>query len=58
MRTFNIHNIELGNNKPLVLIAGPCQIESLEHALETAHSIKEICNSLEITLFELRVKKG
>ena len=48
MRTFNIHNIELGNNKPLVLIAGPCQIESLDHALETAHSIKEICDSLEI----------
>ena len=46
MRTFNIHNIELGNNKPLVLIAGPCQIESLDHTLETAHSIKETCDSL------------
>jgi 2-dehydro-3-deoxyphosphooctonate aldolase (KDO 8-P synthase) len=48
MRTFNIHNIELGNNKPLVLIAGPCQIESLDHTLETAHRIKEICESLGI----------
>ena len=48
MHTFNIHNIELGNNKPLVLIAGPCQIESLDHTLETAHSIKEICDSLGI----------
>ena len=48
MRTFNIHNIELGNDKPLVLIAGPCQIESLAHALETAHSIKETCDSLGI----------
>jgi 2-dehydro-3-deoxyphosphooctonate aldolase (KDO 8-P synthase) len=48
MRTFNIHNIELGNNKPLVLIAGPCQIESLDHTLETAHSIKETCDSLGI----------
>jgi 2-dehydro-3-deoxyphosphooctonate aldolase (KDO 8-P synthase) len=48
MRTFNIHNIEIGNNKPLVLMAGPCQIESLDHTLETAHSIKEICDSLEI----------
>jgi len=48
MRTFNIHNIELGNNKPLVLIAGPCQIESLDHALETAYSIKETCDDLGI----------
>ena len=48
MRTFNIHNIEIGNNKPLVLIAGPCQIESLDHTLETAHSIKETCSSLGI----------
>ena len=48
MRTFNIHNIEIGNNKPLVLIAGPCQIESLDHTLETAHSIKETCDSLGI----------
>ena len=48
MRTFNIHNIKLGNNEPLVLIAGPCQIESLDHTLETAHSIKETCDSLGI----------
>jgi len=48
MRTFNIHNIDIGNNKPLVLIAGPCQIESLDHTLETAHSIKETCDSLGI----------
>jgi 2-dehydro-3-deoxyphosphooctonate aldolase (KDO 8-P synthase) len=48
MRTFNIHNIKLGNNEPLVLIAGPCQIESLDHTLETAHSIKQTCDSLGI----------
>ena len=48
MKNFNIHNIQLGNNEPLVLIAGPCQIESLDHALETAHSIKETCDSLGI----------
>jgi 2-dehydro-3-deoxyphosphooctonate aldolase (KDO 8-P synthase) len=48
MRTFNIHNTKLGNNEPLVLIAGPCQIESLDHTLETAHSIKQTCDSLGI----------
>jgi 2-dehydro-3-deoxyphosphooctonate aldolase (KDO 8-P synthase) len=48
MKNFNVHNIRLGNNEPLVLIAGPCQIESLDHTLETAHSIKETCDSLGI----------
>ena len=48
MKNFNIHNIKLGNNEPLVLIAGPCQIESLTHTLETAHSIKETCDSLGV----------
>ena len=48
MRTFNIHNIKLGNNEPLVLIAGPCQIESLDHTLETAPSIKETCDRLGV----------
>jgi 2-dehydro-3-deoxyphosphooctonate aldolase (KDO 8-P synthase) len=48
MKNFNIHNIKLGNNQPLILIAGPCQIESLDHTLETAHSIKETCDSLGI----------
>lgn len=48
MRTFNIHNITVGNNEPFFLIAGPCQIESTEHALKTANSIKIICESLGI----------
>jgi 2-dehydro-3-deoxyphosphooctonate aldolase (KDO 8-P synthase) len=48
MKNFNIHNIKLGNNEPLVLIGGPCQIESLDHTLETAHRIKETCDRLGI----------
>jgi len=32
----------LGNDLPLVIIAGPCQIESKDHALETAQALKEI----------------
>ena len=38
----NIGENILGNNLPLVAIAGPCQIESKEHALETAQALKEI----------------
>jgi 2-dehydro-3-deoxyphosphooctonate aldolase (KDO 8-P synthase) len=48
MKNFNIHNIKLGNNEPLVLIAGPCQIESQDHAEHMAGSIKEVCDSLSI----------
>ena len=50
MRTFNIHNIPIGGKNKFVLIAGPCQIESLDHAHETAGRIKEICDSLSIDL--------
>jgi 2-dehydro-3-deoxyphosphooctonate aldolase (KDO 8-P synthase) len=48
MRTFQINNVTIGNNHPLVLIAGPCQIESEAHAQDTAASIKEITDSLGI----------
>lgn len=48
MRTFQINNITIGNNRPLVLIAGPCQIESESHAQDTAAAIKEITDSLGI----------
>lgn len=50
MRTFNIHTIKVSNNDPFFLIAGPCQIESQDHAEETAGRIKEITDSLGIGL--------
>jgi 2-dehydro-3-deoxyphosphooctonate aldolase (KDO 8-P synthase) len=34
--------VTLGNRRPLALIAGPCQMESRAHALETAAALKEI----------------
>ena len=39
---------EVGLDKPLFLIAGPCVIESEELALETAGYLKELCNELKI----------
>ena len=48
MRTFNINNITIGNNYPITLIAGPCQIESQDHAEQTAGTIKEIADSIGI----------
>lgn len=41
-------NFEIGLNKPLFLIAGPCVIESEQLALDTAGQIKEICLKLDI----------
>jgi 2-dehydro-3-deoxyphosphooctonate aldolase (KDO 8-P synthase) len=50
MRTFNINRIEVSNHNKLFLIAGPCQIQSQDHAEFTAGSIKEICDELDIDL--------
>ena len=36
----------INNSKPFTLIAGPCVIENLDHALKTANKINDICNSL------------
>ena len=44
----NINNITFSNNLPIKLIAGPCQIESREHALETCLEIIEICSKIDI----------
>lgn len=41
-------NFEVGLNKSLFLIAGPCVIESEQLALDTAGQIKEICLRLGI----------
>jgi 2-dehydro-3-deoxyphosphooctonate aldolase (KDO 8-P synthase) len=42
MRTVRVRDIEIGNDRPLAIIAGPCAIESRQHALETAQALKEI----------------
>tara|TARA_B100000700_G_scaffold328404_1_gene446092 strand:- start:214 stop:1017 length:804 start_codon:yes stop_codon:yes gene_type:complete len=43
-------NIDIGNDKPFFLIAGPCQIESQEHAYKMASELTEITNNLDIQL--------
>lgn len=42
--------VTFGNDLPLVLIAGPCQMESREHALECAHALKEMAEKAGIGL--------
>jgi 2-dehydro-3-deoxyphosphooctonate aldolase (KDO 8-P synthase) len=51
MSLVNIYkNINVSNELPFTLIAGPCQIESKDHAHYLAAAIKEICKELEINL--------
>lgn len=43
-----IDNITIANNLPFTLVAGPCQIENLDHSLFIADSIKKITDKLNI----------
>ena len=43
-------DFEIGNNRKIVLISGPCQMESEDHAVEMAYKIKEITGKLNINL--------
>ena len=46
----NIGDIKISNQAPLTLIAGPCQMESRDHAFEIAGRMQEICKNLGIGL--------
>lgn len=48
--TFQLKTLTIGNDQPFVLIAGPCQIESAAHAMETAVALKEICQNAGVGL--------
>jgi len=48
LNKFNIGKIQVGGRSPLILIAGPCQIESQCHAEQMAGAIQEITQKLSI----------
>ena len=43
-------DLQIGDNQPLTLIAGPCVIESKELVFEVAGALSEICKKLKINL--------
>jgi 2-dehydro-3-deoxyphosphooctonate aldolase (KDO 8-P synthase) len=45
-----VGKVRFGNDLPLVLIAGPCQLESRDHAFEMAAALKDIAARLGIGL--------
>ncbi|WP_282094274.1 3-deoxy-8-phosphooctulonate synthase [Epibacterium ulvae] len=43
MKNIDIAGITVGNDQPLTIIAGPCQLESADHAQMIAGQMKEAC---------------
>ena len=50
VRHVQVGEVTLGNDRPLVLIAGPCALESRDHALEMSHALVEMAGRLKIGL--------
>ena len=44
----NCNSLEISNNKKIFLIAGPCQLESEQHAMDMAGSIRDITKKLNM----------
>ena len=49
-RLVRVGKLEIGNDRPFTLIAGPCQLESRQHALEMSHALAELTAKLGIGL--------
>ena len=48
MKTVNVQSIEISNSNPFTLIAGPCQMESREHAFDMCGALKELADRLGV----------
>jgi 2-dehydro-3-deoxyphosphooctonate aldolase (KDO 8-P synthase) len=48
--TVAVGSVTFGNRLPIVIIAGPCQMESRDHAFEIAHALKEMAARLGLPL--------
>ena len=45
MKTVTVGNLSISNDSPLLVIAGPCQLENQAHAQMIAGQMKEICDA-------------
>lgn len=50
MKEINVKNTKFSNTLPIKVIAGPCQIESREHAYQIASELLDICRELGMDL--------
>ncbi len=46
--TIELNDMKISNKRPLTLISGPCQLESLEHAMMIAEKLIAICAQNDI----------
>jgi len=46
MTQVTVGNVVIGNDRPLTVIAGPCQLESADHAQMIAGQMKEACDAV------------
>lgn len=44
MKNIQVADLNIGNDRPLTILAGPCQLESADHAQMIAGSLKEACD--------------
>ncbi|MFN4088419.1 MAG: 3-deoxy-8-phosphooctulonate synthase [Alphaproteobacteria bacterium] len=49
-RRVRVGGMEIANDRPLVLIAGPCVLESRAHAMEMSQALAELCARVGIAL--------
>ncbi|HBS50577.1 MAG TPA: 3-deoxy-8-phosphooctulonate synthase [Rhodobacteraceae bacterium] len=47
MQHVDVAGLTIGNDRPLTVIAGPCQLESAEHAQMIAGRMKELCDKAD-----------
>ena len=45
MKHIQVADLTIGNDRPLTIIAGPCQLESADHAQMIAGKMKEACDA-------------
>ena len=50
MKTLIVENLAISNTLPFTLIAGPCVLESRDHALMMAEKLTSLCEKLKIPL--------
>ncbi len=50
MKTITVQSLAISNTNPFVLIAGPCVLESRDHAMMMAENLTTLCNTLNIPL--------
>ncbi len=49
-KSINVQKYNIANNQPFTLIAGPCALESYDHAAMMSEALQKICTKLGINL--------